>query len=157
MEEATGSIDLSSGPEAAPDYFSNSKGFPMKKLLIASLLILAYAASIGCAANRAVKTAVASQGAGVAGLVRCADVVSKDPSQGPVLTAALNRAQAQIDAGSPLLGLLTVADPGLDPLAKAALAIISTLLEQKVTDFMAAAQSAISGCRMGILSVPVKP
>lgn len=124
---------------------------------LASVLLLCFLlVSTGCAANRAVKTAVASQGAGVAGLIHCADVVTRNPAQAVVLTASLNRAQVQLDAGSPLLGLLTVADPGLDPQAKLAIQIVNDLLAQKMTDFLAAAQSAINGCRMGILSA-VKP
>lgn len=129
----------------------------LRALVLPSILLLLAILSSSCAANRAVKTAVASQGAGVAGLIHCAAVVTRNPAQAVVLTASLNRAQVQLDAGSPLLGLLAVADPGLDPQAKLALQIVNDLLSQKMTDFMATAQSAINGCRMGILSVPVKP
>ena len=87
-----------------------------------------------------------------AALVHCADIAAKHPDQIPGLTDMLNKAQSQIDAGSPLTALASVTGQTLSPDAQAELAVVGLLLQQKMQAFMAAAQGAVSGCRMGILS-----
>jgi len=106
----------------------------------------------GCTANRAAITAASGQVVDAAALVKCANVVARHPDQGPVLIDVLNKAQAQIDAGSPLAALLSITNQNISPETQAEIAIVGVLLQQKMQAFMAAAQGAVNGCRMGILS-----
>ncbi len=124
----------------------------MRKSILTIALAALALASAACHANKAVTAAAGGQLIGAAALVHCADIVSKDPSQGPILTAALNKAQAQLDAGGGGLSALATIGGSLSPDAQKALALVGDLLQQKMTALMAAAQASISACRMGILS-----
>jgi len=121
-------------------------------VLIITLAFLTSGCSTLSSRNKAVTSALAGQVVDAAALVRCADIVAKHPDQALPLTAMLDQAQKQIDSGSPFTALLTIANRNLSPDVQAELAIVTLLLQQKMQSFMAAAQGAVNGCRMGILS-----
>lgn len=132
--------------------------FPAILQALAPVLLLCFLVlASGCAANRAVRTAAVGQGVAVPALLECADVVAKNPAMGPLLSARLDKSQAQVNLGNPLAGIFAFSANDLDPRAQAALVVISGKIDRLMQDALAAIQGAINGCRMGILSVPVKP